>query len=229
MWIEIARILQASYSKISSHFGLDAIGDYDVIISELRQIADIGSSFVGHSLLDMDSLKVVDDVGLCLNNFHVVTKLWADAFAPSGNLESCLTQTKNCKNFENCPLEKFFYVQLSDGEKFDPPFSKEHLWYVEGEASQFTWSKHARSFPFESQFCAYMPVVKFVQTWVAEKGFEGWISLEIFDRPMREESNQPEANALRGIKSWKKLLRSVPRLLKSKLYISISIFTSQIR
>lgn len=228
LWIEVARILQAPYLQIPSHFGPDAVGDYDVIISELRQIADIGSaqepvvsmayealSWGTHCSTWEDSLKIVDDVnrpnfGLCLDNFHVVTKLWADAFSPSGRFPDADQKLKeSLDNFKNCPVEKIFYVQLSDGEKFDPPFSKKHPWYVEGEASQFTWSKHARPFPFESELGAYMPILEFVQTWVIEKGFKGWISLEIFDRRMREESSQPDANARRGIESWKKLIKAL--------------------
>lgn len=229
LWIEIARVLQAPYLQIPSHYGPDAVGDKSVIISELQQLADIASaeepvvslayealSWGTHCDTWEDSLRVVDDVnrpnfGLCLDNFHVVTKLWADAFSRSGKFPDADQKLQeSLTNFaQNCPVEKIFYIQFSDGEKFDPPFSKDHPWYVEGEASQFTWSKHARPFPYETQYGAYMPVVEFLQTWVVDKGFKGWISLEIFDRRMRDESSQLESNALRGITSWKKMLQEV--------------------
>jgi hypothetical protein len=103
------------------------------------------------------------------------------------------------------PMEKLFYVQLSDGERFDPPFSKNHPWYVEGEAVEFTWSKHARPFPLEKELGGYMPLVEVVRGWALEKGFGGWVSLESFDRRMREDRFEPETAARRAAESWRKL------------------------
>jgi sugar phosphate isomerase/epimerase len=145
--------------------------------------------------------------GLCLDNFHVVTKLWADAFALSGKFPDADQRLKETlyRFIESCPLNKIFFIQLSDGEKFDPPFSKDHPWYVEGEAPQFTWSRHARPFPLEKELGAYMPMVEIAQTWLVEKGYKGWVSLETFDRRMRDEANGPEDSARRGMESWNKL------------------------
>lgn len=224
-WMEIARILQAPYLQVPSQFKTDAIGDEDIIASELRQLADLGSSkqpLVSIAYEPMSwatyyptwesSLRLVEAVnrpnfGLCLDTFHIVTKLWADPFAVSGkypDAEAQLRQTLDRLICE-CPLDKIFYVQLSDGERFDPPFSKAHPSYLEGEAPQFTWSKHARPFPLETHLGGYMPVPEIVRAWVLEKGFKGWVSMEIFDRRMREKECRPETAALRGIESWRKI------------------------
>jgi sugar phosphate isomerase/epimerase len=224
-WIEVARILHAQFLQVPAHYGADAIGDEDVLISELRQLCDLASSkkpvvsvayepmswSTYHSTWE-SSLKLVESVardnfGLCLDTFHIITKLWADPFAPSGKYPNadhilCDSLRRSAHEF---PLEKIFFVQLSDGEKFDPPFSKQHPWYLEGEAPQFTWSKHARQFPYEADLGAYMPVAEVARAWIVETGYTGWVSMEIFDRRMRNEDSQVEHAAMRGMESWKKL------------------------
>ncbi|KAJ5107862.1 AP endonuclease family 2 [Penicillium angulare] len=229
LWIDIARRLQAPYMQIPSHYGPDAQGNTEIIVSELRQLADLGSSkqplvSIAYEALSWgthcstweDSLKIVNAVerpnfGLCIDNFHVVTKVWGDAFALSGKFPDADRQLEETlqRFVTGCPLEKIFFIQLSDGEKFDPPFSKEHPWYLEGEAPQFTWSRHARPFPLETQFGAYMPMTEIVRSWLLEKGYNGWVSLEIFDRRMRDENNGPEDSARRGVESWRKLQASL--------------------
>ncbi|KAJ5758540.1 hypothetical protein N7520_005696 [Penicillium odoratum] len=228
-WIEVARILQAPYLQIPSNFKANAIGDRDVVISELRQLADIGSakhptvsiayeylSWGTHCSTWETALEYVNHVdranfGLCLDTFHEATKLWGDNFARSGRFEgSGRVLRKSLDRFvANCPVEKIFFLQLSDGERFDPPFSKDHPWYIEGEAPQFTWSKHARPFPFESHYGAYLPVTEITKAWIVDVGFKGWVSLEIFDRRMKDETSQIEKAASRGIDSWRTLQREL--------------------
>lgn len=225
-WIGIARKVGASYLQIPSHYKPDEeAGDEAQRISDLQNLADIGSaeqptvsiayealSWGTHYSTWEDSLYVVEKVdrsnfGLCLDNFHVITKLWASAFEKSGkfpNADRDLEQS--LRRFrEGCPLDRIFYLQFSDGELFDPPFSSEHPWYLDGEAPEFTWSKHARPFPLELELGGYMPVVDVSRTWIVESGFKGWVSLEIFDRRMRDESFQVQTAAERGQESWRKL------------------------
>ncbi|KAJ5390268.1 uncharacterized protein N7496_001336 [Penicillium cataractarum] len=232
-WIDVTRALRATYLQIPSNYNPDAIGDKDVVISELQQLADIGSakqpiisiafeylSWGTHCSTWETALQYVNDVGrenfgLCLDTFHEATKLWGDLFSPSGQFpDSDKTLRKSLDSFiEELPVEKIFFLQLSDGERFDPPFSEDHPWYVKGESPQFTWSKHARPFPFESDLGAYLPVAEIAKAWILDKGFKGWVSLEIFDRRMRDGSSRPEDAAMRGIKSWRTLEQKlVPEL-----------------
>lgn len=224
-WIKVARTLCAPFLQVPAQYDADAIGDEDVIITELRQLCDMASSeqpvvsiayepmswSTYHSTWE-SSLRLVDAVarenfGLCLDTFHIITKLWADPFAPSGkypNADNILRDSLT-RFVRDCPLEKIFFVQLSDGEKFDPPFSEEHPWHLEGEAPQFTWSKHARPFPYETELGAYMPVAEVARAWIVEKGYRGWVSMEIFDRRMRDKDSRVEHAAIRGMESWRKL------------------------
>ncbi|EYE92113.1 sugar phosphate isomerase/epimerase family protein [Aspergillus ruber CBS 135680] len=227
-WIRIARNLGALYLQIPSHYKADedeSAGDEALRISDLQKLADIGSaeqpivsiayealSWGTHYSTWEDSLYVVEKVnrsnfGLCLDNFHVITKLWASAFRPSGKLPNADNDlAQSLYRFrDHCPLDKIFYLQFSDGELFDPPFSDKHPWYLQGEAPEFTWSKHARPFPLESELGGYMPVVDIARTWIVESGFEGWVSLEVFDRRMRDEGFSVDTAARRGIESWRKV------------------------
>lgn len=105
----------------------------------------------------------------------------------------------------DCPREKIFYVQLSDAERFETPYSLAHPWALSGEAKEFTWSKHARPFPLEVEFGAYLPVVEIARAWIVEVGFEGWVSMEVFDRRMRDGKVSPETAARRAVESWRKV------------------------
>lgn len=224
-WIEIARRLQAPYLQVPSQYSKESTSDQRAIISELQQLADLASSkdpvvSIAYEALSWgvicstweSSLGVVEAVnrpnfGLCLDTFHVMTKLWADPFAESGLYPNADKNLHNTLQYfiKECPLERIFYVQLSDGERFDPPFSKSHPWYLEDEAPQFTWSKHARPFPYETNLGGYMPVSEIARAWIVEKGFKGWVSLETFDRRMRDKDFKVETAAERGLESWRKV------------------------
>ena len=45
----------------------------------------------------------------------------------------------------------------------------------------------------------YMPIPEVARSWIADKGFNGWVSLEIFDRRMREPAFQPETDLIHNI------------------------------
>lgn len=233
-WIEIARIMQATYIQVPSQYNPACIGDENVIVSELQQLADLASATkpairiayepmswgihfpTWESALRLAELVNRFNFGICLDTFHILTKLWASPFDPSGqyangardltdSLHRCVMQL---------PMDKLFYVQLSDAERFDPPFSKAHPWYTEGEAPEFTWSKHARPFPLETELGGYLPIPQVLQAWLFDKGFSGWVTFESFDRRMRDATFDPNTAAARAQGSWQKLqaLHGQPKL-----------------
>ncbi|KAL1853337.1 hypothetical protein Plec18167_005573 [Paecilomyces lecythidis] len=224
-WLDLARILRTAHLQVPANYLPDAIGEEAVIVSELRQLADLASSsspvvsiayepmsWSTHVSTWQAALKLTEKInrpnfGICMDSFHLVSKVWGCATSPSGkypNADRDLEESLN-EFVREFPMEKLLYVQLSDGEKFDPPFSKSHPWYLAGEAAEFTWSKHARPFPLEKELGCYMPMVEVVRGLVIEKGFNGWVSLESFDRRMREEDFKPEFAARRAEESWRKL------------------------
>ncbi|KAF5861729.1 hypothetical protein ETB97_012606 [Aspergillus alliaceus] len=224
-WINIARILEATYLQVPAQYSSDSTGEEAVVVSELQQLADIASaqqpivaiayepmSWSTHCSTWQSALRITQAVdrpnfGLCLDSFHELTKLWASPFDPDGKLPNADHNLRvSLRDLQDhCPLDNIFYVQLSDGERFDPPFSTSHPWYLEGDAPQFIWSRHARPFPLETQLGAYMPLQEVVKSWIADKGFNGWVSLETFDRRMRVAEFQSVTAAQRGRQSWHKL------------------------
>lgn len=235
-WINIARALRATYLQVPAHYGANCSGDENVIVSDLQRLSDLGSakeplvsiayepmSWSSHISTWQSTLQVINAVdrsnfGLCLDSFHILTKLWGSPYEVSGmypnadaNLMASLASFE--KDF---PIHKLFYVQLSDGEKFDPVFSREHPWFVEGEAAEFTWSKHARPFPGETNLGGYLPVGAFLKACVVDKGFKGWVSMEIFDRRMRDAAFKIDDAVTRATASWARLLREV-QSTRSKL------------
>lgn len=225
LWVEIARVLRATYIQVPAQYNPEYIGDENVIVSELQKLADLASASspvvsiayepmswsihysTWESSLQLASLVNRSNFGICLDTFHIITKLWASPFEPSGqypNGSRALTDSLR-RAVTQLPMEKLFYVQLSDGERFDPPFSQTHPWYVEGEAPEFTWSKNARPFPLEAEYGGYLPVPEALHAWLVDKKFTGWVSFESFDRRMRDASFKPETGAARARNSWNKL------------------------
>ncbi|CAI7581195.1 unnamed protein product [Penicillium pancosmium] len=211
LWIQIARIIGAPYLQVPSQFKPDAIGDECVIVSELQQLADLGTAERPVVSIAYEALSWGTYYSTWESTVPLAEKLWADPFVSSGKFpdaEKALQDTLD-RFVESCPMDKVFYVQLSDGEKFDPPFSKAHPRYTEGEAHQFTWSKYARPFPGETDLGGYMPVNEIVRAWIVEKGYKGWVSMETFDRRMRDENSRPEVAATRGVESWERIQKDL--------------------
>jgi len=228
-WIDIARILGTTHIQVPAQYGQDVSTDEETIVSELQQLADLASATepvitiayepmswstcysTWESALHLAEAVDRPNFGICIDTFHIASKLWGDPALESGvkpNAEGELADSLN-RFVEQFPLDKLFYVQLSDGERFDPLYSKAHPWYLEGEAPEFTWSKHARPFPLETDLGGYMPVAEMVQAFVVEKGFKGWVSMETFDRRMREKEFEVEEGAIRAERSVEKLRKAL--------------------
>jgi len=224
-WLSIARALNAQHLQIPAIYIRDINDDHDLMISELRQLADLAAAskpvikvayenlaWSTRVIFWQDALQFVQEVnrpnfGLCLDTFHISVALWADAFNSSGyQADGNKRLAQSMHEFvEKCPLEKIFYIQISDGEPMDPPYSEKHPWYDATLEPGHVWSNEARPFPLETNHGAYMPVLKITQAMVVDKSFTGWISLETFDRRMRDEQNGPTENAQRGMSAWQNL------------------------
>jgi sugar phosphate isomerase/epimerase len=224
-WLTIARTLEAEYLQVPSTYDRDINTDHEVIVSELRQLSDLARAskpmikvayenlaWSSHCTLWQYALRIVQEVdrdnfGLCLDSFHLSTALWADPFNLSGRQPHGEERLEiSLHDFvRDCPVERIFYIQLSDGELMDPPYSKDHPWYDSNLEVGHVWSNEARPFPLEEEYGAYMPVQAIAQAFLMDKGFSGWVSLETFDRRMREEVNDPFQNAKRGMNAWRHL------------------------
>ncbi|KAK7191804.1 hypothetical protein DPSP01_007159 [Paraphaeosphaeria sporulosa] len=223
-WIQLARALRAEYVQVPAQFGQDASTNNSVIVRELQDLADLAAAAdpqigiayepMGWSILHkswesaLAFTKLVDrpNFGICIDSFHVASLLWGDPSHASGKYPDAdrILAASLARLVRELPLEKLFYVQLSGGERFLPVYSSRHPWYLEGEAKEFTWSRNARPFPLEAELRDYMPVVEILQA-IVQSGYRGWISLETFDRRMREPDFDIETAAARAETSVKRL------------------------
>lgn len=227
-WIEIAVLLGAEHLQVPSQFDTaNSSDDWQQMVRDLQQLSDLAASrslrvayeaVAWGSYINTweDSLRMVQDVdrvnfGLCLDSFHVAARLWGDNTVASGMKENAWPALKAslARFTDSCPLDKVFYVQLSDGERFAPPLSHQHRFFQADFPPALTWSRHMRVFPLEAELGAYLPVAEIARTWLVEMGWKGVVSMEIFDWRMREESRRPMDNARRGQQSWQKLIKAL--------------------
>lgn len=112
------------------------------------------------------------------------------------------------------------YVQLSDAERMLPPILPGHPVYHEEKDVTHSWCSYGRLFPLETESGAYFPFEEVVRAWLGggtgegrdasassknENEWSGWVSLEVFHRDMKEESERPDKWARRGQMSWERL------------------------
>ena len=225
--LEIAQALGATYLQVPSQFDTEnSVDDKGLAVRELQELADLAREFgvsIAYEAVAwcqfvatwQDALKIVEKVermnfGLCWDAFHVLARIWGDCTVHSGKIEGGDEALKKSLDefvtvLKGKDAERVFYVQLSDGEFYDPPLKLGNKFWVEGMDSRLVWSRNTRPFPLEGELGAYFPVGDVVRAVLGEAEFKGWVSFEIFDWRMREKSFLPDEAAERGWKSWGEL------------------------
>ncbi|KAL1845347.1 hypothetical protein VTK73DRAFT_650 [Phialemonium thermophilum] len=209
--------------QVPSQFLPNTTGDEEVIITELRALADLAATsgvtiayeavaFARFNSLWQDSLRVVRAVdrpnfGMCLDSFHIHARIWADPYAADGKLphgNQALADSM-AEFLASCPKDKVQYVQLSDASKLDPPLTEESPLFegLEVKIGTLAWSRSARPFPLEPP--GYYPVVDIAKTWLLDYQWEGWVSIEGFLTETELEENGPEVMAARARRSIENL------------------------
>ncbi|PSN67648.1 AP endonuclease, family 2 [Corynespora cassiicola Philippines] len=205
-WLHLARTLGALHLQVPAQYDPSASTDEPgILIPELQALADLAASeqpaiIIAYEPMSWSThcstweiaLNMAERVDrpnfkICIDTFHIATKIWASPYSPTGKFDGADEALReSLEGFvERFPKARLAYVQLSDGERFDSPFSERHPWYREGEAVEFSWSKHGRPFPLEEQFGGYFPIAEMVRVFVGGVGFGGWVSMETFDWRMK--------------------------------------------
>ncbi|KAL1983814.1 hypothetical protein VTN96DRAFT_9900 [Rasamsonia emersonii] len=239
LWFKIARRLRTDLIQVPSNFlppdpetGLPrTTGNIDVIVSDLREIADLGLKesppfrFAYESLAwgnHIDTWEACWDVvcrvdrpnfGICLDTFNIAGRIYADPTSPDGknpNADADLTVSIARLGHIVDP-KKIFFVQVVDGERLSSPLIEGHEFHVPGQPSRMSWSRNARLFAFEEDRGGYLPVVDIARAFFNDVGFRnGWVSLELFSRTLANpDSRTPEEHAKRGIVSWQRLVNAL--------------------
>lgn len=232
VWFKLARALGTDLIQIPSNFlsEEEATGDMDEIVKDMIEVADLGARetpvirFVYESLAwgtYVDTWdrcwEVVERVnrpnfGICLDTFNIAGRVYADPAAPSGktpNAEADI-QASIERLVKSVDVKKVFYIQVVDAERLQEPLRKGHEFYQEGAKPRMCWSRNCRLFYGEEDRGGYLPVKDVAEALLKELKFDGWVSMELFNRVMAyEEPDIPEQLARRGAESWRKLVRDL--------------------
>lgn len=226
-WLQIVKRLGTTIIQIPANFlpAEQLTGDFDLIATDLRQIADIGAAetptvrFAYENLCWSthintwerlwDIVNRVDrhNFGMCLDTFNIAGRVWADPASPTGKTPDADDDLKESlqRLVKEVDVSKVFYIQVVDAERMESPLVAGHPFHVEGQPARMSWSRNARTFIYEEDRGAYLPSEKIAKAIIFELGYTGYVSMELFSRTMSEDGQHvPDAHAKRGIAAWQK-------------------------
>lgn len=227
-WFQLAKKLHTTTIQIPANFlpAEQLTDDLDIIVADLQQVADMGAAenppirYAYENLcwsthIDTwdkvwDVVKRVDrpNFGMCLDTFNIAGRVWADPASLSGKTPNADADLKASieRLVKEVDVNKVFYIQVVDAERMESPLVAGHPFHVEGQPARMNWSRNARTFMYETDRGAYMPVEDVARAIISELGYVGYVSMELFSRTMADEGQHvPDEHASRGIASWKKL------------------------
>jgi 4-hydroxyphenylpyruvate dioxygenase len=231
-WFQLAQILRTDSVQIPSSFLPEdqTSADVDLIVADLIELADLGLQqsppirFVYEALCfathtdtwekSWDIVQRIDrpNFGLCLDTFNILGRIYADPASPTGKIPNAeaIVRESIVRLKERIDIKKVFYVQVVDAERLARPLVKGHAFYSAGQRPRMSWSRNCRLFYGETAHGAYLPVLELARTIFKDLGFEGWVSLELFNRLMSDPGSWvPETLARRGAISWQKLVNDL--------------------
>ncbi|KAI1098560.1 xylose isomerase-like TIM barrel [Jackrogersella minutella] len=231
-WFQLARILGTDMVQIPSNFlpSSELSDDPRVAIEDLREVADMGLRqeppirFVYEALCwgtrcdlweqSWDIVQAVDrpNFGLCLDTFNIAGRIYADPCSPTGRAPNCdqVVRESIARLIATVDVRKVFYVQVVDAERLAQPLVRGHEYYNAGQPARMSWSRNCRLFYGEKNRGAYLPVTKISQAIFQGLGFEGWVSMELFNRRMSDADEVvPQELARRGAVAWGKLVKDM--------------------
>ncbi|KAK4229233.1 putative 3-dehydroshikimate dehydratase, partial [Podospora fimiseda] len=231
-WIELAHELETDIIQIPANFlpAEQVSEDLNLIVSDLREVADMGLEanppirFVYEALCWSTRVdtwercwEVVQKVdrpnfGACLDTFNIAGRIYADPTVSSGKTPYAEEAVRRsiARMIEQVDASKVFYVQVVDAERLKKPLLPGHPYYNAEQPARMSWSRNCRLFYGEKERGAYLPVKEIAWAFFHGIGFEGWVSLELFNRRMGEEgSGVVEELARRGAISWGKLVKDL--------------------
>ncbi|KAG7284072.1 3-dehydroshikimate dehydratase [Staphylotrichum longicolle] len=231
-WFKLAReletdIIQVPASFMPAHLVTD---DLALIVSDLRKIADLGLRqnppirFAYESLCwstrvntweqCWEVIKRVNrpNFGMCLDTFNIAGRIYADPAVASGKMPNAeeAVRVSMARLISQVDVTKVWYVQVVDAERLSEPLVRGHPFYRPEQPARMSWSRNCRLFYGEKDRGAYLPIKEIAWAFFHGLGFEGWVSLELFNRRMADEgADVPEELAKRGAISWAKLQKDM--------------------
>jgi 4-hydroxyphenylpyruvate dioxygenase len=230
LWFKLAKALGTDVIQIPANFlGKDKItGDMDVVVEDLRQIADMGlqespvikfayenlcwSTYFDTWEQGWDIVQKVDrpNFGLCLDTFNIAGRVYAD---PSSVTEKTPNADEAMRKslaqlVKRVDVKKVFYIQVVDAEKMRDSLVEGHAFYDASQPARMSWSRNARLFAFEEG--GYLPVLDVTKAIIQGLGYKGWVSMELFSRTMAEPGEAvPAEHARRAAIAWVKVQKEI--------------------
>ncbi|KAF2855545.1 3-dehydroshikimate dehydratase [Plenodomus tracheiphilus IPT5] len=231
LWMKLAHVLHTDIIQVPSSFlSPDQISsDINLIVSDLRQLADLGlqqtptirfayeslswGTYVDKWETCWDIVQRVDrsNFGICLDSFNILGRIYADPTSETGmtpraeqdvreSIERLVERVKPYK-------EKIFFIQIVDAERLEQPLRPGHPFYNAQQPSRMSWSRNCRLFYGESDRGAYLPVKDVADAIITRIGFDGWVSMELFNRVMnRTDGEVVEELASRAAIAWERMV-----------------------
>ena len=234
VWMDLTKILRTDTIQVPSSFlSRDQISeDFDLIASDLRELADLGLQqtpvirFAYESLcwgthVDLwescwDIVQRVDrsNFGICLDTFNILGRIYADPTSETRTTPNAEQQVRDSikRLVEQIKphREKIFFIQMVDAERLDQPLTSSHPFYNSEQPARMSWSRNCRLFYGEKDHGGYLPVKDVAEAIIKEIGYDSWVSMELFNRVMnRTEKNIPEQLAERAASSWERLVNDL--------------------
>lgn len=229
VWFRLARALGTDTIQIPANFlpAEQLTSDLDIIVGDLLEVADLGLCqepvvrFAYENLCwstHIDTWEKAWDVvqrvnrpnfGICLDTFNIAGRIWADPSSPTGKVPNADVELEASMAtlVETVSLPKVFYIQVVDAERMSPPLTPTHPMYNSDQPARLTWSRNARTFLYEEERGAYLPVERVARTLISKLGYRGFVSFELFSRTLAEPgADVPEHHARRAINSWNKFV-----------------------
>ncbi|KAK9769552.1 putative Xylose isomerase-like protein [Seiridium cardinale] len=231
-WFQLAKALGTDIVQIPSSFSpaSEISEDKNLIVSDLQKVADMGlqenppirfvyealcwGTRVDHWEQSWEIVQAIDrpNFGLCLDTFNIAGRIYADPASPTGmntNADQIVKESIS-RLLSTVDVSKVFYVQVVDAERLQDPLVEGHQFYNAEQPCRMSWSRNCRLFYGEKDRGAYLPVAEISRAIFHGLGFEGWVSLELFNRRMSDrDEDVPRELASRGAVSWAKLVQDM--------------------
>ena len=232
LWLRLAKALGTNLIAIPSTFlpESESTGDLDLIVADMIEVAELGLqetptinfSYEGlawgtHLDTWEQTWEVVQRVdrpnfGLCLDTFNIAARVYADPASPNGMAPNGEVEIRAsiARLMQTVDVRKVFYIQVVDAERLQKPLDERHELFVRGQPPRMTWSRNCRLFYGEEDRGAYLPCRELTRAIVRGLGFNGWISMELFNRSMcNTDPDTPAAHASRASVAWNKIVEDL--------------------
>ncbi|KAH8728886.1 xylose isomerase-like protein [Phaeosphaeriaceae sp. PMI808] len=160
VWFRIVKEMETVTIQIPANFlpADQLTGDMDVIVSDLRELADLGLKeqpevrFATHIDTWEKAWEVVKRVdrsnfGLCLDTFNIAGRVWADPTSPDGKKPNADEDLKKSihQMVQQVDLNKVFYIQtIIHDMKYKGFISMELFSRTMSEQGELVPAEHAR-------------------------------------------------------------------------------------